>query len=239
MTMGTSLNILHECSPTLSVGIISADLMSLGSELALLERAGIKVLHFDVMDGCFTPMLTVGLPFINGIKTTMLKDVHLMINDQDEKAADYIAAGADMITIHVEACNDALRTLSGLGRMENANDPARGLIRGAAINPGTEVNVLEPLLDNLEMIVLLAVDPIAGENPTMDDTRQRFSRIKEMVSRAEKDTVICIDGGVKRNNIDDYAAIGADLLVSGSAIFRGSPEENVRFMFDAMKPRYR
>lgn len=230
-----AFQILRDCAPTISAGIISADLLSLGSELSLLEKAGLKTVHFDVMDGCFVPALTVGPAFIKGIKTDLLKDVHLMIQNQDEKVADYVAVGADMITIHVEACEDAGRTLRQLGKMENANNPARGIIRGVAINPGTPVEVIEPLLGEVEMVVLLAVDPVKGKHPTMESTRERFAVIKKMT--ANEDILLCIDGGVKRDNIDEYSTMGSDILVSGSAVFAGNAMENAQSMLGAMKPK--
>jgi ribulose-phosphate 3-epimerase len=210
--------------------------MSLGTELTQLEKAGIKAIHFDVMDGCFTPMLTIGPPFIKAIKTDLLKDVHLMIKDPDDKAHDYVTAGADAVTVHLEACGDAKRLLCELGKMENANSSGRGVIRGVAVNPGTPVEEVEPLLDEVEMITLLAVDPVAGKNPTMDETRKRAAAVKDMLSGAKKDILLCIDGGVKRGNIGEYATMGADILVSGSALFAGGAvSENAGAMLAAMR----
>jgi len=210
--------------------------LSLGSELSHLAQAGIKAIHFDVMDGCFTPMLTVGLPFVNAVKGGLLKDVHLMIIDPEEKAFDYVNAGADAVTVHLEGCGDAKNFLRELGEMENTNDADRGLIRGIAINPGTPVESVEPLLDDLELILLLAVDPVAGKNPTMEQTRERVSTVKGMMSGAKNDILLCIDGGVKKNNIGEFAGMNADLYVSGSALFAGGAiDENASFMLDALK----
>ena len=131
------LELLRAAAPTVSVGVITANLLSLGSEISLLERTGVKLAHVDVMDGCFCPMMTVGPPFIKAIKTSLLKDVHLMIEEPLEKVADYVAAGADIITIHVEACSHVHRVLQKLGTLTNVNDAARGIVRGVALNPGT------------------------------------------------------------------------------------------------------
>ena len=210
--------------------------MSLGSEITQLRQADIKVLHFDVMDGCFTPMLTVGLPFVNAIKGDLLKDVHLMVNDPEDKAFDYVNAGADVVTVHLEGCSDAKAFLRELGEMENTNDAARGLVRGIAINPGTPVESVEPLLDDLELILLLAVDPIAGKNPTMDETRERVAALKGMMSGAKNDILLCVDGGVKKKSITEFAKLGADMYVSGSALFAGGAiAENTAFMLDALR----
>ena len=117
MHHGTVLDELRAASPVISVGIISADLMSLGSEVKLLEEAGVKLLHFDVMDGCFCPMMTVGPCFIKAIRTTLFKDVHLLVDEPLNKLDSYVAAGADMITVHVESCRHVHRVLQALGPM--------------------------------------------------------------------------------------------------------------------------
>ncbi|PYV19182.1 MAG: hypothetical protein DMG21_02205 [Acidobacteria bacterium] len=124
---------LRDVSPTLSVGILTADLTALGSEISLLERAGARLAHVDVMDGCFCPMMTVGPPIVRALKTPLLKDVHLMIRDPLEKVAEFVAAGADIVTVHAEAGPHFHRTLQQMRSMKNANDPERGLVRGAAV----------------------------------------------------------------------------------------------------------
>ena len=236
MSANKAFNILHKCSPTISVGILTADLMNLGSELVLLEGTDIKAIHFDVMDGCFVPMMTIGPPFIKGVKTHLLKDVHLLIQNPQAKLEDYVNAGADIITIHLESCRDILPVLRELGMMENRNDPDRGLVRGVAINPDTSVELLKPLLDDVEMIVVLAVNPKERGLPFFDSIGDKFTKVKEMVSTAKKEILLCIDGGVKRNNIAEIAKLGAHILVSGSAIFDGkAPAENARFMLKAIK----
>ena len=145
------LDELRRASPLLSVGILTADLMSLGSQIELIERAGAKLLHFDVMDGCFCPMMTVGPGFIKAVKTSLLKDVHLLIDEPLNKLDDY-AAAADMITVHVESCRHVHLVLQALGTMANANDPGRGILRGVALNPGTPLEAVAPLIDELEMV---------------------------------------------------------------------------------------
>lgn len=236
MPSNKAFNIIKECSPTLSVGITSADLLNIGSEIALLEGTDIKVMHFDVMDGCFVPRMTVGPPFIKAIKTQLLKDVHLMIRDPEEKVWEYVDAGADMITIHIESCEDAHLFLQELGKMENRNNPDRGLIRGIALNSDTSVELLKPLLDDIEMIVVLAVNLKIKGFPFFDSFADKFKEVKEVVSNAGKEILLCIDGGIKKNNISEFARVGADILVSGSSIFDGKdPMENIRFMLNEIK----
>ena len=146
-------------SPHVSIGILTADLSELGSEVTTLERAGANLVHFDVMDGCFCPMMTFGAPVIKAVKTSLLKDVHLLTADLIGKLQDFVAAGADIMTIHVESCSHPHRALQMLGSLTNANDPERGLVRGLALNPGTPLEAAEPLLGEVDLILLLAVNP--------------------------------------------------------------------------------
>src|ERR1035437_7933346 len=122
MAKTKGFELLRAAAPTVSIGIVTANLLSLGSEISLLESTGAKLAHFDVMDGCFCPMMTVGPPFIKAIKTSLLKDVHLMIEEPLEKVAEYVAVGADIVTVHVEACSHPHRVLQKLASLTNAND---------------------------------------------------------------------------------------------------------------------
>jgi len=235
MTAPSSLETLREFAPTISVGILSADLLRLGSEVSLIEQAGVKVVHFDVMDGCFCPMMTFGPPLIKAVKTPLLKDVHLMIEEPLDKVGDYVAAGADLITIHAESCRHPHRVLEQLGKMENANQAARGLIRGVALNPGTPLARLEPLLGELEMILLLAVNPGWGGQKFIESTHERLREAKKMVQESGNDILIAVDGGIKRDNVAEMGALGVDLVVTGSAVFDGkAPSQNAEFMIAAL-----
>jgi ribulose-phosphate 3-epimerase len=235
MANSKGLELLRAAAPTISVGVITANLLSLGSEIALLERTGVKLAHVDVMDGCFCPMMTVGPPFIRAIKTSLLKDVHLMIEEPLEKVADYVAAGADVITIHVEACSHVHRALQKLGTLTNVNEADRGIVRGVALNPGTPLEALEPLLDELDYILLLAVNPGWGGQKYIRSTTTRIGRVQRMIADAGKNIMLGVDGGVTKENIAEVAATGADLIVTGSAVFDGNaPEANARFMLEAV-----
>jgi ribulose-phosphate 3-epimerase len=226
---------IREASPLISVGILTADLMSLGSELKLMETAGVKLLHVDVMDGCFCPMMTVGPGFIKAVKTPLLKDVHLMIENPLNTLESYVAAGADMITVHVESCRHIHRVLQKLGEFTNANDSNRGILRGIALNPGTPLEVITPLIDELEMIFLLAVNPGFSGQKFIPSTQGRLSRIRTMLSDAKKDILVGVDGGITRDNIADVARMDVDVIVTGSAVFDGkTPLENARFMIDTV-----
>jgi ribulose-phosphate 3-epimerase len=236
MASKKAAELLARVCPTLSVGMLTADLLSLGSELALLEGTDVKLLHVDVMDGCFCPMMTVGPPLIKAMKTSLLKDVHLMIQDPLEKLDAYVAAGADMITVHAESCVHIHRVLQHMAKLENANDPARGLLKGIALNPGTPIEVVDPLLDDLDMVFLLAINPGWGGQKFESSMSRRVPRLKEMTAGASRRIFIGIDGGITRNNIAEVARLGVDIVVTGSAVFDGkAPAENARFMLDALR----
>jgi ribulose-phosphate 3-epimerase len=222
-------------APTIGVGVLTANLMRLGDELSALDGTGVEVLHFDIMDGCFCPSMTFGPPFVKGVKTSLLKDVHLMVVNPLEKVADYVAAGADILTIHVESEPTHIhRVFQALGKMTNANDPDRGIVRGVAINPGTPVSSLEPLLDDVEMVTLLAINPGWGGQKFIPSTKERMSQVREMIGG--RDVLLCVDGGITRDNIGEVATMGADLVVTGSTVFDGkAPTENAKYMLSALK----
>lgn len=235
--VGATLTRLRSLCPTVSVGILTADLMDLGSELDVLERVGVGVVHVDVMDGCFCPSMTVGPSYIKGLRTPLLKDVHLMVHEPLDKLAAYVAAGADIVTVHVEAAVHIHRVLQRLGGMEHSAGPDRGIVRGLALNPGTPLEWLAPpLLDELDMVVLLGIDPGWGGQTFAPATLSRIARVKEMFSAAGRDVLVCVDGGITRENIAEVAAAGPDLIVAGSAVFDGkAAAANAAFMLSAMR----
>ncbi len=236
MPTPTVLARLQEMVPTISVGMLTADLMSLGGDLRLLEQSGVGLVHFDVMDGCFVPSMTFGPPLIKGMKTPLLKDVHLMVQEPLEKVAEYVAAGADMVTVHVESSRHIHRVLQLLGKMANANDPQAGIARGIALNPGTPVEAIEPLLEEVDMVFLLAINPGWGGQKFLASTQRRIGQVKELAGRLNRPILIGVDGGITRDNIVPVARMGEDIIVTGSAVFDGKdPAGNARFMLNTIK----
>jgi ribulose-phosphate 3-epimerase len=229
---------LREIAPTLSAGILTADLANLGAEVKLLEQAGVNILHFDVMDGCFCPMMTLGPPVIKAVKTSMRKDVHLMVTEPLEKVQDYVAAGADIITVHVESCRHIHRVLQVLTGLNSGTHADQRLTRGVALNPGTPVEAIEPLLDYTDLILLLAVNPGWSGQSFLNSTSDRIRRVRQILSSAKKEVLLGVDGGITRSNVAEVAAMGVDLIVTGSAIFDGkTPEQNANYMLAAMRGR--
>ena len=227
---------LASLAPTLSVGILTADLTALGADLVRLDGTGVPLLHFDVMDGCFTPMMTIGPPLVRAVRSALLKDVHLMIEEPLEKLADYVAAGADVVTVHAESTTHIHRVLQRLGTMENTNDPGRGIVRGLALNPGTPLAVLEPLLAEVDLVLLLAINPGWGGQKFLPATMDRIARARELLVCGGRRILLGVDGGVTRDNIGTLAGTGVDLVVTGSAVFDGkAPAENARAMLAALR----
>jgi ribulose-phosphate 3-epimerase len=145
-----------------------------------------------------------------------------------------VAAGADIITFQVESTRHPHRVLQRLKELENRNDPNSDLMRGIGLNPGTPLGVVEPLLDELEMILLLAVNPGWSGQKFIASTTNRIAQTKEFIAASGREILICVDGGVTKQNIEEIINLGADLIVAGSAIFDGkTPRENAQFMLEA------
>jgi ribulose-phosphate 3-epimerase len=230
--MNTTINrIIRDKAPVMSVGALSANLMNLAADIALLEQCGVNLLHFDVMDGHFVPQLTAGPSFVNAVKTKMIKDIHLMIENPQQTIAHYAAAGADIITVHAESCVHARYALQLIAAQKNANDPARGIGRGIAINPGTPLSVLDPLLDEADIVTLVAVNPGFPGQKLYPDTGRRAEQVRLSIAQTGRDILLCIDGGVTKENMKDVARMKPDIVVSGSAVFEGNAvAENLNAM---------
>jgi ribulose-phosphate 3-epimerase len=221
-------------SPVLSVGILTADLMNLRSELAILENAGVGLLHIDVMDGLIWPKITVGSSFVQGIKTSLLKDVHLLIDKPEVHVESFIKAGADIITFSAEYCTDIAKTLSKIGQMQNANDPSRGILKGLSLNPSTPIDKIVSFIEDIDIVVLLAIGPDTGSENFISALPDRIKQIRTI----KQDILIFVDGAINKKNIADVTAMYPDVIVTGSAVFDGKDAPgNVKFMLDVIKKR--
>lgn len=233
---GRAFDHLLSGGPRLTAGLMTADLGHLADEIAVLGSAGVELVHIDVMDGVFCPLLTVGPPVVSAIRSPLLKDAHLMIDDPLSKVDAFVAAGADIVTFHVEAALQPHRVLRVLGDTVNANDPGRGVVRGVALNPSTPLEVVEPLLDDLELVLALAVDPGWGGQTFIPSTERRLERLRSLIEASGRPILLGVDGGVTRENVGRIAAMGVDLIVSGTAIFDGrAAAENATAMLDLVR----
>jgi ribulose-phosphate 3-epimerase len=211
--------------PRLSAGVITADLTRLGAELEHL-RGKAAWAHVDVMDGVFCPQLTVGPAFVAAVASTGIPvDAHLMVEEPRRLLPEIAAAGAAVITVHAEATRHLHRTMAEM--TELAGEP-RSFLRGVAINPGTPVQAVEPVLWLADLVLVLAVSPgWPGQAPAAG-TRQRVRDVRELAARAGADVLVGVDGGVTIANAAEIAGWGIDVIVSGSAIFdRVDPAGNL------------
>lgn len=213
--------------PRLSAGVITADLTRLGAELEIL-RGKAEWAHVDMMDGAFCPQLTVGPAFVAAVAATGIPvDAHLLVEEPRRLVPDVAAAGAAVITVHTEATRHLHRTLQEMTAL--ARD--RSFLRGVAINPGTPVQAVEPVLELADMILVLAVNPgWPGQAPAVS-TRRRVEAVRELASAHGADVLVGVDGGITLGNAAEVAGWGIDVIVSGSAIFdRRNPAHNLELM---------
>jgi ribulose-phosphate 3-epimerase len=193
--------------------ILSADFARLADEIARVEQGGADWLHVDVMDGHFVPNLTVGPPIVESIRkvTRLPLDVHLMVTNPDDCIGAFAEAGADYLTVHVEACPHLHRTVQFIKE--------RGVKPGVTLNPGTSVVTLEEILPDVDLILVMSVNPGFGGQQFIPGSLDKIKKIRAMLDQARSQALLEVDGGVKVDNAVSVVEAGADVLVAGSAIF--------------------
>ena len=193
--------------------ILSADFSRLGQEIADVVHGGADVIHVDVMDGHFVPNITIGPLVVEAARRATDKplDVHLMIADADSYIDRFAEAGADWITVHVEACTHLQRTISRIKEL--------GLKAGAVLNPATSLSSLDFILEELDLVMLMSVNPGFGGQSFIASTLKKIEMLKAMIDRQGLDVGIEIDGGVSPKTITDIASAGANIFVAGSAVY--------------------
>ncbi len=207
--------------------ILSADFARLAEEIKAVEDGGATVLHVDVMDGHFVPNITIGLPVVRSLRkaTKMTIDCHLMITDPGLYAEQFVEAGADMVSVHVEADAHLHRTLSSI--------KAAGGKAGIAVNPATPLGSLEEALPFADFVLIMSVNPGFGGQAFIETATDKVRRLRRMIAERGLSTRIEIDGGIDASNILDVVEAGAEILVAGSAIYgKASPREAVRELID-------
>ncbi|NGP88538.1 ribulose-phosphate 3-epimerase [Fodinibius halophilus] len=200
--------------PILAPSILAADFSKLGEEIEKCNNANIRWIHCDIMDGHFVPNISYGPDIVEaaGRSTDAFLDVHLMIENPDQYIEAFVEAGANHITVHQEACPHLHRTVQ--------NIHSHDITAGIAINPGTSLSTITPILEDIDMVLLMSVNPGFGGQSFIPSTYQRLQQLVQIREQTSTNFVIEVDGGVKPHNIQKVAQAGAEILVAGSAVFK-------------------
>ena len=213
----------------LAPSILSADFKVLGEQLKVTEAAGAEYIHFDVMDGIFVPSISFGMPVLSCIKgyTSQILDAHLMITEPIRYVEEFAKAGADIITVHLEACEDLQATIDKIH--------AAGVKAGISIKPKTPVEAFVPYLDQADMFLVMSVEPGFGGQAFIPESLDKIREVRAMLNEKNLETDIQADGGIYVENVREVLDAGANVIVAGSAVFRGDAGENTAKFMEILK----
>ena len=213
----------------LSPSILAADFKVLGQEMKKTEENGAAYIHFDVMDGMFVPSISFGMPVLASIHdaTEQFMDAHLMVQEPIRYVEAFQKAGADYVTVHLEACEDVKTTLDKIH--------ACGMKAGLAVNPETDVKELVPYLEDVEMILIMSVHPGFGGQKFIPESLDKIGEVRAMLNEKNLETDIQVDGGIYVENVREVLDAGANVIVAGSAVFRGDAGENTAKFMEILK----
>ena len=210
----------------LSPSILAADFSILGKQIEEADKAGAQYLHIDVMDGYFVPSISMGMPVIKTIRkvSDIVFDVHLMVIDPIRYIDEFAECGADIITVHYEACKDVVATIDAIHKA--------GCKAGLSIKPDTDVEVLFPFLSKVDMVLVMTVEPGFGGQKFLDFTYDKIKAVRREINRLGVSVDVEIDGGVTRENIKSILEAGANVIVAGSAVFKGDITGNIKYFLE-------
>ena len=213
----------------LAPSILAADFKVLGQEMKKTEDNGAEYIHFDVMDGMFVPSISFGMPVMASIHdaTEQFMDAHLMVQEPIRYVEAFQKAGADLLTVHLEACEDVKATLDKIHEY--------GMKAGISINPETDVKELMPYLEDADMILVMSVHPGFGGQKFIPETLEKIRAVRNMLNKKNLDTDIQVDGGIYVENVREVLDAGANIIVAGSAVFRGDAGENTAKFMEILK----
>lgn len=214
----------------LAPSLLAADFARLGEQMRIIDQAGAQYFHFDVMDGTFVPNISMGLPVLQSIRKVTKKklDVHLMITQPEQYISDFSDAGADIITVHAETCKHLDQIVGDIKR--------EGVMAGVALNPSTPLSVLDYILPELDMVLVMTVNPGYGGQKLIPYTMDKIRELRGIVQRRALSTDIEVDGGVKIDNVEQLLNAGANVIVAGSGIFKGDLAGNVEAFLEKLRP---
>ncbi len=212
----------------LSPSILSADFSKLGEQVRCLDEAGAQYVHIDVMDGMFVPSISIGLPVIKTLRpcTERIFDVHLMIEEPVRYIDQFAEAGADIITVHAEACRHLDRTVEAIKE--------KGLLAGVALNPATSLESIRYILPKVDMVLIMTVNPGFGGQKLIPYTVGKVGDVRKMLEETNSKADIEVDGGVNLENVGELLDAGANVIVAGSAVFSGDIAQNVARFLDVL-----
>lgn len=213
----------------LSPSLLSVDFGRIADGIEMIDKAGAQYVHLDVMDGAFVPNISFGAPVIKGIRNTTDRvfDVHLMIEEPARYLNDFKDAGADIVTVHAESCRHLHSTIMQI--------KALGMKAGVALNPATPVSVLDYILQDIDMVLVMSVNPGFGGQSFIPSSLDKIREVKKLIDDRELNVDIEVDGGVKLENLKEVLAAGANVIVAGSAIFKGDITKNVEDFLEVFK----